>query len=225
MNMTIIYIILYSNQWTVKCWIWFYVSLRKWNRHHNDIGHFITYKNGDDFFCDLGSGEYSKQYFGKERYTFYHCGSQGHSVPIIEGQLQLAGKDYKATNVVVDESGIKMDISKAYSVDNLKSLERDFKFDKENAIVTMKDTFEFTEKPSSVVERFVSLKNPTISDEKITLSSDAGEMSLYFEPGKFNVSCEKIEVGNHRGHLFPVYLIDLNVTNLEPNMTFNFIIK
>src|SRR5699024_2563227 len=65
--------------------------------NHNDIGHFILQRNGEVFLKDLGSGLYNDAYFGKERYSFLCNGSQGHSVPIVNGQLQEAGRSKKAS--------------------------------------------------------------------------------------------------------------------------------
>lgn len=39
------------------------------SHNHNDIGHFLYETEGVLLLTDLGSGEYTRQYFSKERYT------------------------------------------------------------------------------------------------------------------------------------------------------------
>jgi hypothetical protein len=56
--------------------------------NHNDVGNFIFYKNGRMAFCDLGAGEYTKDYFGDKRYTIFCTRSESHSVPVIDRRGQ-----------------------------------------------------------------------------------------------------------------------------------------
>ena len=193
--------------------------------NHNDIGHFIVYKNGDEFFTDLGSGEYSRQYFGKERYTFAHCGSQGHSVPIINGKTQVAGKDAFAENVTVDENGIKMNYEKAYREETLKTLYREFVFDKEKTEISIKDRFEFDKVPESVTERFVTRVKPEVCDGVINLETSKGKVSMKYDADKFDVTVIPNEVGDHMGKPFTYYSIDLCVKAPQKSMEFGFSIN
>ncbi len=184
--------------------------------NHNDVGNFITYKDGEEFFCDLGSGEYSKQYFdNRTRYTFPHCGSQGHSVPIINGNgYQKAGHEFAASDVTVNENGISMDMAPAYGIDTVKSLRRSFTFDKYNAVVKIKDEFDFSEKPSSLVERFITKLKPEITDGEIILKTQKNSMSLYYDKTLFDAAFEPCVQPDHGGNPFTFYYIDL--TAKEP---------
>ncbi len=179
--------------------------------NHNDIGSFITYGNGEDFFADLGSGEYSKQYFSRERYTFYHCGSQGHSVPIINGHTQKAGKQYAASDVKVDETGISMDIAPAYGIDGLISAKREFVFDPKAPKVTIKDGFVFDFTPDSLVERFATKIEPVISNGTVVLNGKKGSQKLTYDATLFDASYETISQPDHSGKAFVFYLIDLKL--------------
>ena len=62
--------------------------------NHNDIGHFLYEAHGEMLFTDLGSGEYTRDYFGEKRYDILCNHSFGHSVPIIDGKGQCAGREY-----------------------------------------------------------------------------------------------------------------------------------
>ena len=142
--------------------------------NHNDIGGFVVFKNGTEMFADLGSGEYNKDYFGAGRYKTWHCGSQGHSLPIINGKYQLSGRDKKAEEFKISESGISMDIAGAYAIPELTSLYRKFEFTPDPAKVVFKDEFKLTGEIESVTERFITRIKPEIEDGKITVTANDG---------------------------------------------------
>jgi hypothetical protein len=193
--------------------------------NHNDIGHFIVFKKGVEFFADLGSGQYSKQYFGPERYTIAHCGSQGHSVPIIDGIYQSAGREFYAKDVSVSSEGIRMDMAGAYRCENLTSLIRDFKFDAENASVSMTDSFTFVEAPKALTERFLTRIRPTVSDGSVSVSEGELSVSLYFDKDLFDAEILPQEDKDHSGRPIKFYYIDLKVKAPEKKMNFSFEIK
>jgi hypothetical protein len=190
------------------------------HHNHNDVGHFQTFKGGDEFFADFGAGVYSGPYFGKERYSFIQAGSHGHSVPIVNGQYQKFGKQYAAKDVSFSDNGMIADIAGAYDIPELKKLTRSFVFDKSPAIVHIKDEFELSSDGIPVTERFVSWAKPEIEDGKVTLTRNSGKMSLYFDKDIFEASFEEVDSGKGT-----VYLTDLTVKEPKANMTFEFEIK
>ncbi len=191
------------------------------HHNHNDVGHFQIFKAGEEFFADFGAGVYSGPYFGRERYTFIQAGSQGHSVPIINGKYQKFGKEYAAKDVLFSDEGMIADISGAYAIDELKTLNRTFKFNKETSTVYVKDEFELAGDNIPVTERFVSWKKPEITDGKVTLTAKNGmSMSLYFDANVFDASFEAIDSGKGT-----VYVTDLAVKEPRANMTVEFEIK
>ena len=193
--------------------------------NHNDLGNFEVFKNGEEFFADLGSGEYNKAYFGSGRYQTWHCGSQGHSVPIINGKTQCAGKDRRAERVSVDERGIRMDITKAYDVPELTSINRSFEFSPNPARVVLKDEFKFVGAIESLVERFVTRIKPNVKDGMFMLENDKGTVSLRFEASAFDVMVTPVEVGDHMGRPFTFYTVDLIPRNPKKEMSFEFVIE
>lgn len=191
------------------------------HHNHNDVGHFEIFKAGEEFFADLGAGTYSGPYFGSERYTFIHAGSHGHSVPIINGKYQKFGKQFAAKDVSFSDEGMTADISGAYAIDELKKLNRTFKFDKEKSIIYIKDEYELSGDNIPVTERFVSWLKPEIADGKVTLTAGNGtSMSLYFDTSVFDAGFEAIDSGKGT-----VYVTDLKVKEPKANMTVEFEIK
>ena len=64
--------------------------------NQNDVGNFIVHIDGESIIPDIGRGRYTKFYFGPERYAHLVNSSRGHSVPLVNGQEQLAGPEYAA---------------------------------------------------------------------------------------------------------------------------------
>ena len=184
--------------------------------NHNDVGSFIISKGGKVGFCDPGVGQYTRQYFSSERFSLMLCSSRGHSVPIINGEYQKNVPD-KSTVLISERNRYAFNMEKVYRIECLKSLVRDFECT--DTHIRMTDTYEFTEQPTSVVERFVSLVPFEVGEGKIA----SGNSTMYFDKARFSVSTGSETVdrkGNKRGE---VYYADLTVISPKKNMTFEFI--
>lgn len=120
--------------------------------NHNDIGSFIVVKDGKIILRDLGAGEYTKEYFSKDRYNIFTARSAGHSVPMINGCEQKTGARYAAADFHADENSMAADISGAYGIKELKKCVR--KIELAGCRIILTDRFE-TEKPVRVTERFI----------------------------------------------------------------------
>ncbi len=86
-------------------------------RHnHNDVGCGILYVNSRPVIVDPGVGTYVKDTFGPNRYTIWNNSSQWHSVPVINGQAQVKGKEHAAAGASCDieRAVFSADISGAY---------------------------------------------------------------------------------------------------------------
>ena len=86
--------------------------------NHNDVGNFALYAYDEKIVVDVGSGLYSTAYFGTpaQRYgdEVFTCGSQAHSLPMINGKRQSHGKHRKAKILSVSENSFSLDITEAY---------------------------------------------------------------------------------------------------------------
>src|SRR5690606_24089602 len=138
--------------------------------NHNDVGSFLLHVAGETLLTDPGIGEYTRQYFGPERYTYLGARSAGHSVPIAEGGEEKPGRAHRATvlshGVTDAEDALAIDIAAAYGNDNLQALARAFRFVKTGAAPSLEltDEFRFAREPSSVVERFVTPFAPELME-------------------------------------------------------------
>lgn len=187
--------------------------------NHNDVGHFIFHLNGESVFADLGAGEYTKQYFGPERYSYFCNGSQGHSVPIIDFEYQMAGRQYSSEVLqfltTEDRDIFEMDISSAYGNVNLKSLVRKFDFDKIGYKLNLKDEYIFENQPESVVERFITFVEPElVAPGKLKLRTKNGSVYVSFDEDKLEYKVSKNEFMNHKAVKEDVYTVDLKVRDM-----------
>ena len=119
------------------------------HHNHNDVGSFMVAWNNDRLIVDPGPEVYSRQSFGKERYTFSLLNSFGHCVPVVAGKLQRTGRSAKGvilkTDFTDEQDTVVMDMTSAYDVPELKSLIRTFIFNRPNKTITVTDAVEYTE--------------------------------------------------------------------------------
>ncbi len=180
--------------------------------NHNDVGSFIFSVGDGVTFADSGVGQYTRQYFSPERYELMVCSSRGHSVPIINGEYQVQSAD-KAEIYIHEPTRYCYSVEKVYKVESLKKLTRDFKMEEE--YVTLTDTYEFTEAPSSVVERFIALRPiEIIENGKIK----CGDATLTYDGALFEATLGSEEVERKQGKVGTVYYVDLAIKN--PTTTF-----
>lgn len=183
--------------------------------NHNDVGSFLISKNEKTTFTDPGGGEYTRQYFSAERYDLLACSSRGHSVPIINGENQVTG-DTRATVFTEQEDEYAFSMEQAYEVKALEKLTRRFKCLSDRVEIT--DSYRFSEEPTSVVERFVSLKEITLTEG----GAKCGDSLLTYDPEVVTATLTS-EPLKRKTVTLEVYMLDLTVkdpkTELEVKVT------
>ena len=128
------------------------------NHNHNDVGSFILHVDGENLICDPGAGLYSKAYFTDvTRNKNIFCNSYGHNLPVIGGQLQKRGIDFKGkvTAYKPDWKLVEIEFAKAYGLPAVKSIKRNLFIRAEEDRVIMEDSFNLS-KAMKVEEAFLS---------------------------------------------------------------------
>lgn len=155
--------------------------------NHNDLGQFILLGEGTVYLSDLGSGEYKAGYFGAERYSHDCNGSQGHNVPIIDGQYQTAGPESHAVvleaTTSLEEDTLVLELAQAYAHDSLQSLTRSFVWRTgELPSLTLSDEFHFDKAPAALIERMVTFCLPVVEKGFVILKGpDARGLSIAYD--------------------------------------------
>ena len=193
--------------------------------NHNDVGSFLIYKNGEQMIADIGSGLYTKQYFEAGRYEIFCNSSASHSVPIINGEYQTAGAEYKAKDVTVSERGLSADISGAYATDGLTALVRTLDFDKYTGIIKLEDKFTFSGVPASIKERFISPKKPEILADRVEITNGKEKIAIYYDNNLFTPTFELVIDKDHADKDRETYVIDFTLNTPKEELEAVFEIK
>jgi len=161
--------------------------------NHNDIGSFMIVTEDDDIpLTDLGAPIYRKETFDPlYRYTILNNSSIGHSVPIINGQCQLEGENYKAKNVKTGTNYFELDIEDAYKSNIVKKINRRFTLN-ENSI-TLCDTIELSNETKDITERMISWTKPIIREDFVHLKT----AKILFDKEKYKVDITQDKYRNH----------------------------
>ncbi|MCX4863022.1 heparinase II/III-family protein [Streptomyces sp. NBC_00257] len=151
--------------------------------NHNDLGSFVVAVDGQPLLAELGAGFYNGQYFGPDRYDILCTGSQGHSVPLLNGTVQRASREAAAEVLAAEHAPgralFRIDISAAYPVAGLTSLVREFTFT--DGVLTLRDRFE-AEAPLDITERFMSFAPIEVTAPgEALIQGDTAALRLYYD--------------------------------------------
>ncbi len=182
--------------------------------NHNDIGSFIYAYEGEVILNDLGSGEYTKDYFGENRYKNLCCRSLGHNVPIIEGKEQLAGANYKASKFEADGEGETIiEFAKAYGLSDEESVTRIIYFDKDKGGCQIKDEF-VLDKEKVIIENLISNYTPEPTSEGFLLRTPINKYKIKVVGGSEYIVKEE-KYMDHFGVEKKAYLMQWRVVDNE----------
>lgn len=197
--------------------------------NHNDVGHFILHADGEAYLADLGSGEYTAQYFGEGRYSYWCNGSQGHSVPIFGEELQQHGGQYRAEVLKLDlteeRDVFELELKGAYSEQSgisgperprLTSLKRCFQWrkkGKEGPWLELTDSFVFDSDDVStaaaeVTERFITLFEPVVVKRGELLVNGKHRLRVCFDEERWSPVVARHTDNDHFGRVRTFYTLD-----------------
>lgn len=180
--------------------------------NHNDIGSFLYLVDDEQLITDLGAGEYTKEYFGAGRYDILCNSSMGHSVPVINGELQKAGKQYKASEFVSDGKGTtKIEFAGAYPEGILQRLIRKTAFSLEDGKLLVQDFFDGVEEGATLTEQLVTQGAVGIKAEKILIQGKKNSCLVRLPEGVQNLRVVENVHSNHEGVQETVRLIQWEV--------------
>ena len=199
--------------------------------NHNDIGSFLYHIDGISFLDDLGGGEYTRDYFTDGRYTYFCNRSEGHSLPIINGQGQQAGRSYAGEVLRVETNGtdaFELELAGAYGLPGLDSLRRAFVFQKDAPFaLTLTDTYQFTQRPQRIVERFIckAFAEVDLSKPGRAVIAYEGQMVyLDYDPQKWQPTVWQEAFSNHAAQREDIPVIDFMSQDPGDTLCFQMVI-
>jgi hypothetical protein len=178
--------------------------------NHNDLGHFLLHYNNENFFIDLGSPEYVKEYFNNAtRYDFLAAASLGHSVPLINGKEQSFGKAYCTEVIKYDSTEhntlFELDLTKAYNCPELVGFRREFNWNFNLLELSIKDSFEFNKDNNLIEEVFVTeFKPEQIRRGNVKIYGEKSSAELLY-PEEFECTIEECKFNDHSGKERVIY--------------------
>ena len=88
----------------------------KESHNHNDVGSFVVYSDSEPVVIDPGSCTYTRDTFGKNRYTIWCMQSHYHNLPAFDGIGERNGEEHRSTREVYDEQThrITLGLEEAY---------------------------------------------------------------------------------------------------------------
>ena len=102
--------------------------------NHNDLGSYVVTAGEGAVLLDPGCEVYTKSTFSDRRYDSKVLSSYGHSVPVVDGQLQATGRQAEAkilkTLFTPARDEFALDLTSAYPVKGLNQLTRAFTYDR-----------------------------------------------------------------------------------------------
>lgn len=157
--------------------------------NHNDVGSFIVHTRQESVIADLGSGRYTRQYFGPERYEHFTTASIGHSVPLVNGQEQHPGEEFAAQLLehthAQDCDVLHLELKDAYPDSaGISSLRRRLVMHREgpSGWVELADTFAFRDAPGMFESALTTFGKVEIGESALVIEGDYGKLRVGFDP-------------------------------------------
>ena len=181
------------------------------HHNHNDVGTFIVAVGDSMLIADVGGEVYTSRTFSPRRYESKVLNSYGHSVPVINKQLQWPhvrreGQEGKAGIYIADilntsfseiEDRMKLNLKKLYDIKTLLKLEREFIYSrKDEGYLMIKDEFEFSEPQYFETVIITTSLYEIVSDHEILIYNNDDKIKVTIETEEdlnFEIKAEKIE--------------------------------
>ena len=199
------------------------------SHNHNDVGTFSLYVNTIPVILDAGVGTYTKQTFGKDRYTIWTMQSNYHNLPMINGIPQKYGQEYKATNTTCNEKKrvFSTDIAAAYpSEAKVKNWIRSYTLDDRK--LTINDSYTLDEAVAPNQVNFMTWGNVTFpSQGKIQIEVKGQKVELDY-PTLFKAELETIQLDDPRlSNVWgkEIYRITLKTNEKKETGNYKFVIQ
>jgi hypothetical protein len=168
--------------------------------NQNDVGSFMVVSGGKVVLIDPGRGRYSKAYFGPERYGNLMASSRGHSVPVVNGHEQAAGRDHAARVLhhSHDASGdrLELEMAAAYpATAGLKSLRRSLSLDRATprGRVLLEDRFAFAGSAGQLQSVLVTPLAVSAGEGRIAIGGAGGGVIVDYDADALDVSLDRHE--------------------------------
>ena len=191
------------------------------SHNHNDVGSGVFYIDETPILADAGVGVYTRQTFGKERYTIWNMQSQYHNLPTINGVMQHEGSAFHATDVKADTRRLSFsaDIAAAYPAEaKVESWVRSYRLGKSELVI--RDKFSLAEAKTPNTVNFLTWGKPSVQHEgTIAIRTEKITAHLAYDARRFTVAIEEIPLDDKNlAHSWGEMLYRIVLTDREPSI-------
>lgn len=180
------------------------------SHNHNDIGHFIVYRDGLPVIIDAGVETYTRKTFSPQRYEIWTMQSAYHSLPTIDGVMQLPGREYAAQDVhyeVSEESAcLDLNIASAYPPEaGLVSWQRQVKLVRGKQVEVV-DAWKLSNPAKEITFSLVTACQVAqgapgtllLRPASLAHGRPSGVGQVTYDPKRFTVTTSEIKIGDER---------------------------
>jgi hypothetical protein len=205
------------------------------SHNHNDVGDFIIYVKGKPMIIDAGRGNYTARTFSNQRYQLWFTRSDYHNLPIINGQVEQEGREFKATDVKFtsnkNQVQLDMNIAEAYpQAAGIQSWKRNISLNRLKEKIIIKDEGLFPQIPQSLKQIFMTICEVSIpTPGKIVFKNDSTILNLQYDPKKWTVTTDLPSTEGMEYKSFktkwkgkPVTRVIFTLTKLDKNPSYTF---
>lgn len=169
------------------------------SHNHNDAGTFSLWIDQTPILVDAGVGTYMRQTFGPERYSIWTMRSNYHNLPSINGVEQVFGKEYKASDIRIDErqKALAMNIAGAYpEAAAVNQWTRSYQLNDKELIVKDKFSLKKALLPNEI--HFMLWGDISIKDGVVKIDVDGKKATLLYDKKIFDPMLETIPLPDVR---------------------------
>lgn len=186
------------------------------SHNHNDVGSFFYLLDGESFLEDLGSGEYTRDYFSDRRYEIFCNRGMSHNIPIIDGVDQRAGQEFRAAEFTVkDNEDTLIEFHDAYGVPGLRRLQRRIHLDQPTGSLCVCDEL-CTDRELAAEENLVTRLPAVIEKGRILLKGIRHEVLLEIAGLQGDISQTTVIHSDHSGNPQEVTCLRWKLAQAEP---------
>lgn len=178
------------------------------SHNHNDVGSWELITPTEAVVTELGSGEYTRDYFVEPaRYHILEPRSLGHSVPLVNGQEQIAGPSTAGTLTVPAAGRSVIDFAAAYPVEaQLTRLTRTVTAD--DTQITLIDTADFKGPSNTLTEVLILPRKPVAVPGQPNVLQLGAQWQLIDTLGG-DCTVEELTSHDHAGQPYQIFRLRL----------------
>ena len=171
------------------------------SHNHNDVGNFMVYADGKPAIIDVGVGTYTAKTFSAQRYEIWTMQSAFHNCPTIDGVMQSAGREFRATEVTyrADDRAaeFRLDIAEAYPREaNVERWNRTLRLLRGRNEIELVDEFRLKQAAKEIT---LTLMTPcAVAQESAGVLALAGTVKVFYDAQTFRPVVEEIKLDDDR---------------------------